>query len=399
VTDVTGGYGGPGGPGGPGEASDPAEPWDFVDSGSSSRPDPDRRPVRQGESSRAAGRAGRRQHKQRRRRILTGVGGVVLVIILAFVFWYEVNSHALGSPGQREVVQVQPGESLGAIASSLASHHVIASTLAFRISNVVHGSPTVISGDYELRQNETYAQVRAILSAGPNIYEVTIHSGLTLSEVAAQVDGLPGHADGAFAQAAASGAVHSEFSPAGSNNLEGMLGTGTYQVIPGESDTALLTAMVHRFDAQATAAGLSASSAAALGYTPYQVIIAASIVEKEGYIPKNMPDVARVIYNRLASGTPLQMNATVLYSLGQDGGTVTQKDLQLQTPYNTYLNVGLTPTPICSPSADALQAAVHPPAGAWIYFVLVKKDGTEAFSVTYAEQLKNEHLAATRGLG
>jgi UPF0755 protein len=129
------------------------------------------------------------------------------------------------------------------------------------------------------------------------------------------------------------------------------------------------------------------------------VIIAASIVEKEGYIPKNMPDVARVIYNRLASGTPLQMNATVLYSLGQDGGAVTSKDLQLQTPYNTYLNVGLTPTPICSPSSDAVEAAVHPPAGAWLYFVLVQKDGTEAFSDTYAEQLAEEKLAKSRGLG
>jgi UPF0755 protein len=340
-----------------------------------------------------------RRRRQRLRRVLAAIGGLILVIVLVFVFWYEVNSHALGPAGRREVVQVNSGESMSSIASTLAKDRIIASTWAFRISDLVHGSPTVIPGDYSMRQNEAFGQVRAILGAGPNIYEITIHSGLTLSEVAAQVDGLPGHADGAFSKAAASGAVHSEFSPAGSNNLEGMLGTGNYLVQPGESDTALLTTMVHRFDAQATAAGLTTSSASALGYSPYQVIIAASIVEKEGYIPKNMPDVARVIYNRLASGTPLQMNATVLYSLGQDGGTVTQKDLQLQTPYNTYLNVGLTPTPICSPSIDALQAAVHPPAGSWLYFVLVKKDGTEAFSDTYAEQLANERLADSRGLG
>jgi UPF0755 protein len=157
--------------------------------------------------------------------------------------------------------------------------------------------------------------------------------------------------------------------------------------------------MVHRFDAQATAAGLSTTSASAFGLTPYQVITAASIVEKEGYIPKNMPDVARVIYNRLAAGTPLQMNATVLYSLGQDGGSVTPSDLKLQTPYNTYLNLGLTPTPICSPSPGALLAAVHPPAGSWLFFVVVKKDGTEAFADTFAEQLANEKLAQQRGVG
>jgi UPF0755 protein len=178
-----------------------------------------------------------------------------------------------------------------------------------------------------------------------------------------------------------------------------MLGTGTYLMLPGETDATLLQDMVTRFDQQAEAAGLTTASASALGLTPYQVITTASIVEKEGYIFKNMPDVARVIYNRLAAGTPLQMDSTVLYSLGQDGGPVTPQDLQLHTPYNTYLNAGLTPTPICMPSPQALSAAVHPPAGGWLYFELVAKDGTEAFSDTFAEQLANEKLAQEHGVG
>jgi UPF0755 protein len=156
--------------------------------------------------------------------------------------------------------------------------------------------------------------------------------------------------------------------------------------------------MVRRFDRDAGAAGLSISSAAALGMTPYQVITVASIVEKEGYIVKNMPDVARVIYNRLSTDTALQMDSTVLYALGQDGGAVTAQDLKIQSPYNTYLTKGLTPTPICMPSPDALAAAVHPPPGGWRYFVLVQKDGTLAFSDTFAEQLANEQLAKSRGL-
>ena len=261
-----------------------------------------RRPVRQGEGSSTVGRRELRRQRVRRRRILALLGGVVLVVVLAFAFWYELESHALGPAGRREVVQVTSGESMGSIASQLAAHHVIGSTLAFRFFNLVHGSPTVLPGDYALRGNETFAQVRAALAAGPNIYAVTINRGLTLQEVATQVDGLPGHAPGGFTRVANSGAVHSEFSPAGSNDLEGMLGTGTYLVVPGESDTTLLTDMVHRFDGQAEAAGLSATSASALGMTPYQVITAASIVEKEGYYFKNMPDVARVIYNRLADG-------------------------------------------------------------------------------------------------
>ena len=358
-----------------------------------------RRPVRQGEGSRTVGRSELRRQRARRRRILTAIGGAVLVVVLAFALWYELESHALGPEGKREVVQVKAGESIDSIAAQLSAQHVIGSTLAFRLFDLVHGSPTVVPGDYALHGNETFAQVRAALAAGPNIYVVSVQRGLTLAEVAAQVDGLPGHAPGAFSQAATSGVVHSEFSPAGSNDLEGMLGTGTYLVLPGETDTTLLTDMVSRFDRQATAAGLSAASASALGLTPYQVITTASIVEKEGYYFKNMPDVARVIYNRLADGMPLDMNSTVFYSLGQDGGTFTEKDRNLQTPYNTYLNAGLTPTPICSPSPQALQAAVHPPAGGWLYFVLVSKDGTEAFADTYAEQLANEQLAKERGVG
>jgi UPF0755 protein len=337
--------------------------------------------------------------RRRRRRLVALIGAAVVVIVLALGLWYELESHALGSAGPREIVDIRSGDSLGTVVGRLSADHVIGSTLAFRIFDLVHGSPTLVPGEYLLHQNESFSQVHAILAGGPNIAAVTVHRGLTLHEVAERVDGLAGHASGGFAHVAASGVVHSVFSPAGSDNLEGMLGTGTYLVLPGESDTAILTTMVHRFDAQASAAGLSTSSASALGLTPYQVITAASIVEKEGYIFKNMPDVARVIYNRLAAGSPLQMNATVLYSLGQDGGTVTPGDLKLQTPYNTYLNLGLTPTPICSPSPQALSAAVHPPAGSWLYFVLVKKDGTEAFSDTFAEQLANEKLAQQRGLG
>jgi UPF0755 protein len=106
-----------------------------------------------------------------------------------------------------------------------------------------------------------------------------------------------------------------------------------------------------------------------------------------------------VIYNRLAHGTSLQMDSTVLYSEHRDGGKVTSADLALNTPYNTYLHTGLTPTPICFPAKASLQAALAPTTGDWLYFVVVSKDGTEAFSSTYAGQQANERLAQSRGLG
>jgi UPF0755 protein len=343
-------------------------------------------------------RARRRALVRRRRRIVAIAGGVLLVLILGFVFWYELEANALGPPGKQVIVTVKQGESADSVISTLSQKGVIGSSFAFRISDVFHGTPTVEPGSYAMHQNQTFGEVRALLAAGPNIYPIDVVPGFTLSEVAQAVGEIPGHTPATFEKAASSGAVHSTFSPPGSDNLEGMLGTGEYLVLPGESDLTIVQDMVTRFDGDAMKAGLSTASADALGMTPYQVIITASIVEKEGYYSFNMPKVARVIYNRLARGTPLQMDSTVLYAIGQDGGPVTSKDLQIQSPYNTYLNTGLTPTPICMPSPDALAAAVNPPQGSWLYFVLVQKNGVMAFSDTYAEQLANEQLAKSRGL-
>ena len=94
----------------------------------------------------------------------------------------------------------------------------------------------------------------------------------------------------------------------------------------------------------------------------------------------------------------MQMDSTILYALQRDGGRVTPSMLATTSPYNSYLNAGLTPTPICVVSTDALRAMLNPPPGPWLYFVLVSKDGTMAFAATFAEQLANERLAAARGV-
>ncbi len=230
------------------------------------------------------------------------------------------------------------------------------------------------------------------------MYPIEIPPGFTVAEVATQVGQLPGHSASAFSAVATSGKVTSPFQPAGSTNLDGLLGTGQYIVVPGETDTQLLTTMVDRFNRLADELDLRVG-AAKLDLTPYQLITVASIVEKEGVIGKNLGPVARVILNRLANDMPLQMDSTVLYSEGRDGGPVTSADLAIRSPYNTYLNKGLTPTPICFPSKAALQAALDPPPGTWLFFVVVQKDGTEAFADTFAEQQQNEALAKQRGLG
>ena len=264
---------------------------------------------------------------RRRRRILAGIGGGLLVLVLAFVLWYELEAHALGPAGPQVVVTVHQGESTDSIVDALNRQHVIGSSFAFQISEVFHGTPSVLPGSYALHQNLAFSEVRAILAAGPNIYPVDVRPGFTLSEVAQQVDSLPGHVGGGFEKTAASGVVHSAFSPPGSNNLEGMLGTGNYLVLPGETNTTILTDMVHRFDQDAQAAGLSTASAAALGITPYQMLTVASIVEKEGYSRQHAEGGPGHLQpagagHAAADGLDRAVRA------GQDGGPVTPQDLR-----------------------------------------------------------------------
>ena len=324
--------------------------------------------------------------------VLVGVAGIV-----GGYLWVTSEADPSGPSGSQVIVSVKPGTGVNQLASSLSAKGVIGSSLAYRIWGQFHSIPGVASGTYAFDKNSSFTAVDGVIAAGPNVFPLEVPAGFTVREVAQRVGQLPGHDEAQFAALAAGGTLHSPWQPVGSNNLDGLLGTGEYVVVPGETDSQLLTLMIDRFDTEADAVGLTAGSAA-LGLPPYQVITIASIVEKEGVIAKNLGPVARTILNRLHNDMPLQMDSTVLYAEGRDGGTVTATDLQLQTPYNTYLNKGLTPTPICFPSPAALRAALDPPSGSWLYFVVVEQDGTEAFADTYAQQLANEALAKQRGL-
>jgi UPF0755 protein len=343
--------------------------------------------------------------RRRRRTVLVTLGLVVVGLVIWVVVWFD-SQVSPGPAGAAVIVHVTEGSSVSAVTGDLVRQKVVGSALAFRIYLLLHGTPTVRSGRYQLHRNEGFAAVRAALAAGPNVFAVTVIPGTTVAEVAGNIGRfVPGHTDAAFLRLATSGTPRSQWQPPGSPNLDGLLGTGTYIVVPGETDAALLSQMITHFDAEATALGLSAA-AAANGVTPYEAVTAASIVQKEAISPgdsvkattHNAGPVARVIYNRLARGTPLQMDSTVLYAEGRDGGPVTSADLAVATPYNTYLHSGLTPTPICFPSALALRAALHPPAGNWLYFELTARDGTETFSDTFAGQTAAEQLARSRGL-
>jgi UPF0755 protein len=318
----------------------------------------------------------------------------VLLVIGGFLAWYEIEANPFGPPGKPVLVDVHAGEPLGSIMSTLTKDQVIGTSFAFHLWSVVHGSPVVRPGTYQLHRNLSFSAAKSALDAGPNVVELTVLPGTTISEIANELASLPGTLAHALSHAGASAGVHSPFQQGSGVPLEGLIGTGTYRVLPGETGQQLLQQMVSRFQAEAAAAGLTPTTTAN-GLNAYQLVTLASIAQKEGYFNRYMGDVARVIFNRLASGMHLDMTSTVLYSLGKDGGPVTSQDQQLTTPYNTYLHAGLTPTPICTPSVEALRAAVNPPPGPWLYFDLVtQKKGIMKFASTYTGQLALEQEAA-----
>jgi UPF0755 protein len=327
---------------------------------------------------------------------LWAIGGAGVVILICVVWFFLQVDPIFSSQGRRELITVHSGETLSQVGADLASHHVIASSFAFRIDNFLQGSFVIQPGAYEIRQGSSFSHIRSILH-GPAIPEVTASPGLTLHEVALSLVGAKGATyANAFAKDATADITKSPYSHGSS--LEGLIGDTTYLIVPGMTPRELARDMVKSFNKEAAVVGLTPTTTID-GLDAYQLITAASIVVKEGEYSFNMPKVARVIFNRLARGGPLQMDSTILYPLGQDGGTVTPAMLKINSPYNTYLYAGLTPTPICTVSKVALRAVLHAPPGTWLYFETVTKSGHLAFSTTFAQQLRAEKLAASRGLG
>ncbi|WP_406264615.1 endolytic transglycosylase MltG [Streptomyces sp. NBC_00191] len=182
-------------------------------------------------------------------------------------------------------------------------------------------------------------------------------------------------------------------------NPEGYLFPATYPVDSTSTPQSLLSYMVNtahqRFGADRMSSGAERS-----GLTAYQTVSIASIVQAEADTPEDMGKVARVIYNRLAQGMPLQMDSTLNYALNRSTLDTTAADTRIDSPYNSYQRRGLPPTPIDNPGEQAMRAAISPPPGNWLYFVTVAPGDTR-FTAGYEEHRRNvaEFNARRRSAG
>ena len=171
------------------------------------------------------------------------------------------------------------------------------------------------------------------------------------------------------------------------DNPEGYLSPATYPLGDETTPEKLLTAMVDTANRKFTGAPVAAG-AQRNALNVYQAVTIASIVQAEAAAEEDMGKVARVVFNRLERGMPLQMDSTINYALGRSTLKTTPKDTKIDSPYNSYQRMGLPPTPIANPGEQAMKAAVNPTPGDWLYFVTVKPGDTR-FTADYAEHQRN----------
>ncbi len=317
------------------------------------------------------------------------------IIFFGVLSWIGIQIFPL-EPGTPVKVTIPSGASGTQAINLLFKKQVISAPLLFK-AFVELDEVNFTAGTFVFRKHDSYLNVINTLKRPPTWQKLVIPDGWTLSQIAQAVAKLRGHSATRFLAVANSGKIRSPYEPVGVNNLQGLLYPDTYFIYPKESNKKILLTMVDRFVQQANKVGL-ANSQKVVGVSPYQAIIVASIVEKEALRLQDGPKVARVIYNRLHKNMLLQIDATVHFAIG-NSKPLTYKDLTVNSPYNTYIHKGLPPGPISMPSLRAIKDALSPAPGPWLYYVVVNKNGKEAFSVHYNQQLANSTLAQKAGIG
>ena len=352
-----------------------------------------RRARRVRRDSDGGGRGGRR--KRRFRWIAPLVALLVIVVPLAvggvYVYGLYMNKYHpadyAGAGTGSVTVQVTSGDSPTSIAPKLVQLGVVASSRAFILAaEQSTSSAGLLPGFYGMHRHMKASLAYAILINPKNMVQikVTIPEGWRLSQIVSFLGAKSGIPLSAYQKVLKDPAqLHL---PAFANGKpEGYLFPATYSVQPHETAAGVLTGMVQRFEQEAASVGLPVA-ARQVHLTQAQVVVMASLLQAEGGRLSDYPKIARVIYNRLAHGMPLQLDSTVLYGLNKYGILASNKDLTSPSPYNTYKHNGLPPGPIDSPGAAAIQAVLHPAAGNWLYFVTVNpKTGETRYTSSPAQ--------------
>jgi UPF0755 protein len=330
--------------------------------------------------------------RSRRGTIVVLVAALVLVGAMAGAFAalkgivHKPGITDYPGPGSGSVtVVITPNSSLGQIGSTLATEGVVATRTAFvTAANENAKASTIAPGTYQLLSHMKASDaVNYLIGTAHRVStHVVVPEGFEADQVL-QALAKTGKFTMDDLRVAARN-VQGLGLPTWSNgHLEGFLFPATYDFEPGTTAQQALTLMINRFGTASKAVQLE-SKATALKMSPYDILIIASIVEREGKNAGDYGKIARVIYNRLAKDMPLQMDSTINYTKDVRKVRLSLDDIADDTPYNTYKHKGLPPTPIANPGDVSLRAALEPTPGPWLYFVAFP-DGTTKFATRYAD--------------
>lgn len=400
------------------------------------------RPVAVGPPRHRSNRAGRirAERYRKRRRIASGIALTLLIVVaVAAVFlgsriWHgmfggETTDYA-GDGVSDVVIQVHDGDSTTTIGQTLQDTQVVATAKAFVDAAQGNAAISAIQPGFYKMRTEIPASSAVTKLADPanRVGKLTIPEGKQLDDTVAVGSGAV--SEGIFTlisqatcvdlndakkcvaakdlrEAAATASLAELSVPdwatkpvtaMGNDHrrLEGLIAPGTWNVDPSQSPTEILGSLIAASATEYTSGGLL-DTAKSLNMSPYEILIVASLVQKEAR-PDDFAKVARVIYNRLAQPQRLEFDSTVNYPLDRQEVATTDADRARVTPWNTYASDGLPATPIGSPGGPALAAAERPEPGDWLYFVTIDMQGTTLFTRDYRQHLDNIELAKHNGV-
>ena len=324
-------------------------------------------------------------------KVLAGLALLGLLIVAAVGGWFgwrawEFLNTRPETPGREVVLEVEPGQTFAQVAAKLAREGVITDAEKFRLlGRWRKATSQVRAGEFALSTAMTPDEVlRALTRGAVVLHRLVVREGLTWWETAKLVEQAGLGSFESFKAAAHDKQLLAKYGiPA--DNAEGYLFPETYMLPKsrGNDSRPVVEAMLGQFAAAAAKVWPGGRPEPA---RLHELVILASLVEKETGAPEERPRIAGVYANRIARGMRLQCDPTIIYGLGESfDGNIRKNDiLDSDNPYNTYRINGLPPGPIASPGLGALRAAASPEAHAYIYFVS-RKDGTHQFSTNLVD--------------
>ena len=323
---------------------------------------------------------------------IIGVISIIFVVSISVFIFTQIGPYNKNNT-KGIVVEIPQGSTTDTISDILYKNNLIKNKVMFKISvKLSNKAQQFKAGKYLFNQTYSNKQIINDLSLG-KIYKdgikITIPEGSTSREIVSiLVDKKLGNQDSYEALISNPKEFYNDFKFLEEDDitsLEGFLYPSTYYFDENSSEKEVLSTMLSQFNKVYT--DKLRDRQKELNMTTEQVVNLASIVEKEAILDKDRPIIASVFYNRLKIGMPLQSDATIQYIFKERKKIVTYKDLEIDSPYNSYKNKGLPPTPISSPGIESIKATLYPEKTDYLYFV-AKMDGGNNYSKNYEDHLK-----------